>query len=491
MMDDILIFGTSQQEHNLRLTTVLERIASSGVTLNKAKCQINQTSILFCGYIINSTGVRPDPVKTEAITNMPVCKNVGDVRRFLGMANQLGHFTPNLAELSQPLHELLHKNRAWCWDSAQQQALDSIKKELSCPPVLALYNPNSETCVSADASSFGLGAVVCQKQANRQWRPIAYQSRSMTPTEQRYAQIEKEALAVTWACERFSHYLRGAKFHVETDHKPLVPLLSTKLLDELPPRILRFRLRLMKYDFHIHHVPGKNLNTADTLSRAPTSSTTQDDNDLQDEASAFVAVVTNTLPATDQRLAEIQACQERDEICSAITKFCSDGWPEKHQLPASLKLYWPHRAKFNLNHEGLLLCGQRIVIPAALQAQVLQQLHTGHQGLTKCRQRAQISTWWPGLSTQLADYVRRCTVCAQKQRQQAEPLISSELPTVPWQRIAADFFEFKSHTYLLVTDYYSRFVELALMSSMTSSQTILHLRFDLRATRLSRRDRDG
>ena len=198
MMDDVLIFGNSQQERNFHLRTGLEKIASSGLTLNKAKCQINRTSIHFCGYIIDSTGVRPDPVKTEAVTKMPVCKNVGDVRRFLGMANQLGRFTPNLAELSQPLRELLHKNRAWCWDSAQQQALDSIKKELSCPPVLALYDPNSKTCVSADASSFGLGAVISQKQANQQWRPIACQSRSMTPTEQQYAQIEKEELAVTW-----------------------------------------------------------------------------------------------------------------------------------------------------------------------------------------------------------------------------------------------------------------------------------------------------
>ena len=183
----------------------------------------------------------------------------------------------------------------------------------------------------------------------------------------------------------------------------------------------------MKYDFYIYHIPGKNLNTADTLSHAPTSSTTQDDNDLQDEAADFIAIVTKALPATDQRLAEIQAFQERDEICSAITSFCADVWPEKHQLPTSLKLYWPHRAKFNVNHEGLLLCGQRIVIPAGLQAEVLQLLHTGHQGLTKCRQRAQLLTWWPGLSTQVTDYVRRCTVCARKQTQHAEPLISSEL----------------------------------------------------------------
>ena len=91
----------------------------------------------------------------------------------------------------------------------------------------------------------------------------------------------------------------------------------------------------MKYDFHIHHVPGKNLNTVDTLSCAPTSSLTLDDKYLQDEASAFVTVMTNTLPATDQHLAEIQACQTQGEICFSITNFCANSWSEKHQLPAS------------------------------------------------------------------------------------------------------------------------------------------------------------
>ena len=105
------------------------------------------------------------------------------------------------------------------------------------PP--SLYDPTVETKISADASSFGIGAVLLQKQQQK-WGPVAYASRTMTDTERRYAQIEKEALAATWACKKFSDYIIGKKFHLETDHKPLVPLLSTKHLDNLPPRIVRF-----------------------------------------------------------------------------------------------------------------------------------------------------------------------------------------------------------------------------------------------------------
>jgi len=116
-----------------------------------------------------------------------------------------------------------------------------------------------------------LGAVLRQRQPDGSLRPIAYASRVLTETEQRYAQIEKEALAVTWACERFQDYLIGTQFRVETDHKPLVLLLSSKALDAVPVRVQRFRLRLMRFRYSISHVPGRELNAADTLSRAPVS----------------------------------------------------------------------------------------------------------------------------------------------------------------------------------------------------------------------------
>ena len=146
----------------------------------------------------------------------------------MGTTNQLGKFSTHLADKTKPLRDLLSKKKQWCWEEPQERVFREIKEEISRSPVLAFFDPGQETTVSADASSYGLGAVLLQKQASGERKPVAYVSRAMTTTEQRYAQIEKEALAIMWACDKFADYLMGLQFHVETDHKPLVPLLSSK-----------------------------------------------------------------------------------------------------------------------------------------------------------------------------------------------------------------------------------------------------------------------
>ena len=300
LMDDILVYGETCEEHDERLCQVLQCLSDRGVTLNAANYSFAQTAVKFLRQLVDHQGIRPDPHKVNAIVYFTIPAYVRDIRRFLGMASQLSMFLPNLTDITQPLRDLLAKDRAWVREEAQEQAFIAVKAALTASPVLALFNLNLDMVLSADASSFGLEAVLLQQQASRELQPVAYISRAMTSTEKHYAQIEKEALAFTWACEHLSDYLVGLCFNIYTDHKPLVPLFSTNSLEELPLRVQRFSMHMMHYNFTISHVPGKELTIADSLSRAPALSSSPADMELKQEATAYVNSVVENFPATEQ-----------------------------------------------------------------------------------------------------------------------------------------------------------------------------------------------
>ncbi|XP_061906727.1 uncharacterized protein K02A2.6-like isoform X2 [Entelurus aequoreus] len=474
--DDILVYGDSQTQHDERLCQVLKKLQEEGLTLNGEKCEFSKNSITFLGHRVSVDGVTPDIEKIKAIQEMPAPTDVEGVKRLMGMANYLSKFLPHLASYTRPIKDLLCGKNEWCWEAPQEEAFKRLKQELSSTQVLAAYSPTAETCVSADASSFGLGGVLTQQQSDGAWRPIIFISRGMSDTERHYAQIEKEALAATWACERLSSYLLGLKFRLETDHKPLVPLLSTKALDELPPRVLRFRLRLLRFCFDIVHVPGKSLITADTLSRAPIQHTfTAEEKEKEAEVKVFLDAVTQSFPATEHRLNDIAAKQKADPICAQLIRYCETEWPERHALPQELALFWPEKGNLTMNGQ-LLLRGQRIVIPGELRGEVLQQLHSGHQGVVKCRARARQAVWWPGLSSHIRQMVENCNTCSQHRAEQREPLLTTAVQERPWQRVGTDLFFWKNSTYLLVVDYFSRYIEVAHLEVATAETVVAALK---------------
>ena len=466
LMDDVLVYGSDRHEHDTHLDAVLTRIQNAGITLNKDKCEFAKNSITFLGHVINSDGVSPDPKKTSAISSMKQPANVSELRRFLGMVNQLGKFSPNIAELSQPLRELLSTKTVWAWGPSQTDAFNKLKHELTSTPVLAWYDPTAETKLTADASAYGLGAVLMQKTI-QQWKPVAYASRSMIETDTRYAQIEKEALATTWACERFSDYILGMKIHIETDHKPLVPLLGSKFLDSLPPRILRFRLRLMQFDYIISHVPGKLLYTADTLSRSP-QQFSESDQQLAELTESQMTSTTFQFPTTKDSLDKYRRAQREDPICSKLITFCQTTWPEKHVITGELSKYWNVRNELTVC-DSLLLYRARIVVPAKLQHDTLCKIHCGHLGIERCHLRVTTSVWWPGVSSQMEQFIKQCPTCVKVTPPAREPMLSSELPKYPWQKVATDLFELNKQSYLLVVDYHSRYPEVIKLNSTSAS----------------------
>ena len=248
----------------------------------------------------------------------------------------------------------------------------------------------------------------------------------------------------------------------------------SKQLDSLPPRVLRFHLHMdhytNSYTNSIYHVPGKNRYTADTLSRAPLS-TTEHDQDLEELAELLMDTHLQQLPASSEHLEIYRTAQQCDTICSKVRAYCLKGWPDRHKLTADLKPYWLTRGDLTIG-ENLLLYGGRVVVPKQLQDETVCKLHLGHQGIQRCRLRAQSDVWWPGISKQLNDFVSQCPECSRDAPPQKEPLITSILPDYPWQRIATDIFELDGAIYLVINDYFSRFPEVIKLKSTTSCSII-------------------
>jgi len=156
-------------------------------------------------------------------------------------------------------------------------------------------------------------------------------------------------------------------------------------------------------------------------------------------------------------------------------KLCQDGWPDKHLVPGPIKPYVQVAGELTVQ-QNLLLRGSRIVIPVSLQLETLEQLHSAHQGIQKCRQRAQQSAWWLGLSRQLADVVNNCTKCFKEGRQPPEASMPSAFPSLPWQKVATDLFHWKGSVYLLIVDYYSRYITLQYIIVLSYPAHQIHFR---------------
>ncbi|UYV62479.1 K02A2.6-like [Cordylochernes scorpioides] len=468
-LDDILIFASDSKTHDRILRLVLRKLKEAKVTLNKAKCVFGVPRINFLGHILDEDGIRPDPAKIEAVARMPAPTDVHGVRRFLGMVNHLGRFVENLSEIVAPLNQLLVKGQDFVWDCSQERAFRKLKELLTTQPILAAYDVRKPTMVSSDASSYGLGAVLKQEGKNGIWRPVAYSSRTMTPTEKRYAQIEKEALAITWACERFQDFLLGKRFRIETDHKPLIPLFSTKELSSLTPRLQRFRMRMMRFGFEIVHIPGKELLDADALSRQPLLTTEGGEDERP--TSAHINAVLSSIIDKDEMLTKIFEAQQEDTTLKAVVNYLEQGWPDKKKMSQALLSYWHVKDELGVQN-GLLMRSCRLVIPASMKLEILDKLHAGHFGITKTRLRARETVWWPGISEEIAETVRKCSVCIQEAVSKHEPLIPTNFPTRPWQKIGMDLFKFENKWYLVVIDYYSRFPEVVQLDRLTANVVV-------------------
>lgn len=468
--DDIIVVGCGETEQSAKndnaqkLEKLNKRCEEQNIVLNDQK-KAEGKEITFHGHKITDKGVLPDNDKIEAVLKMKRPTDVTEVRRFCGLVQYMARFLPDLANTLEPIRKLTKNDVEWNWSSECEDAWNSVKTQITNAPILSYFDPDKELVVQVDSSQNGLGAVLLQD-----GKPIEFASRALKPTERKWAQIEKEALAVLYGLEKFDQYTYGRKVTIQNDHKPLERILI-KPLSQAPKRLQDIIMKLFRYDIEFQFVRGSDLVIADALSRDYL------DNDEKDEPERLrVCEVSAFEQFPDARITEIKEAAQNDSVMQKLIEVIMNGWPAKRNVDPDLMPYYSFRD--TLSHEnGVVLKGEAVLIPKSLIDSMKARLHSAHLGFDSMMRRARGTIFWPGMGSEIKQLAKSCAQCEQlKPKNQKETLKQHSDGNGPWDKIATDLFEIKGRHYLLVIDYYSNFIEVDLLQSTTSKQVIEKLK---------------
>lgn len=467
-IDDILVYGKNEEEHDAALAKVMDKLKAKNVLLNHKKCIFRVSEVVFLGHHISGTGIRPAEEKLSALKSFRAPQTVEELRSFLGLVTYVGRFLPDLATATAALRKLTHAGEKFRWEQEHENAFQKVKRLICDLKTLRYFDNKLRTRVIADASPVGLGAVLVQFTDYRndsEVRVIGYASKSLSPTEKRYCQTEKEALALVWAVERFSVYLLGRHFELETDHKPLEIIFSPS--SSPCPRIERWVLRLQAYRFAVKYRKGSS-NIADPFSRL----CTLDEGVDFDSDSKFLVLAIAESAAIDTN--ELERASQGDGELAAVRECVRSGvWNQPDAKP-----YERFQGELGVLGESLLVRGSKLVVPRALRPRMLDLGHEGHPGETVMKRRLRDRVWWPNMDGDIVKHVTGCEGCRLiGLPSKPEPMCRRELPTKPWVDVAIDFLgPLPSGEYLLViVDYYSRYKEIEVMKHITAEETTKRL----------------
>ena len=354
-IDDVLIASHTPEEHKAHLRLVLQRFDQYGILVNPAKCVFGVNELHFLGHHVTSSGVSPLPTQVQTIRDFPQPNTLRKLREFLGLVNFYHRFIPRCATILTPLNSMLKStapnNRELCWTTAAIAAFQEIKDALANATLLVHPQPDAPINVMTDASDIAIGAVL-QQLLDGQWCPLAYFSRKLSPTEQRYSTFDRELLAVYCAIRHFRHFLEAREFHILTDHKPLTHSLNSKP-DKHSPRQVRHLDFISQFTSDIRHVTGQGNPVADALSRMEANAITQDSSttvDFQALAKAQPDLATlQTMQTTDNTLSfskvSLPMCSDQ-LLCDTSTGTPRPFVPETFRRTVFNSLH-------NLSHPGI------------------------------------------------------------------------------------------------------------------------------------------
>lgn len=455
-LDDLVAISKDFDSHLKLLDIIYEKLKSAGLTVNLKKCKFCKDKLQYLGYVVDGRGLHTDPSKLEVINNFPIPKTVKDLRSFLGMCSYYRRFISDFAHIASPLTKLTggskNSKKPLEWNDSADIAFNKLKQVLVSSPVLACPNFEKPFFLHCDASSVGIGSVLCQEDEQHEQHPIAYYSRALSKCEQNYSTTERELLSVLDSIEHFRPYIEGMNFTIVTDHASLQWLLR---LTNPSGRLARWAARIAQFSFDVIHKKGSLHTVPDTLSRLEINA---------------IDITSIDYPNDDII----------DPWYKKIFVNCQK-FPLRHKSfkVENKTLYKYCKAKFDPNSR----LNWKIVIPKEHIIDTLRNNHddlnSGHLGIHKTLKKLKVHYFWSGMFKDVRNYINSCETCKAYKHSNSPPfglMVNPKKVDQPMVMLSLDLIGILPRTYsghrfiLSVVDVFTKYVWMfPLVNSSTKS----------------------
>jgi hypothetical protein len=428
--DDILVFGDTADELKDRVQCLLKRLRKRNVQINWDKSIRQCTEVTFLGHQISRKGIAADPKLINKIREIKPPRCLKDLQHFLGLVNFYSTKINSYSSKCLPLNALRKKGTPFVWTTKQQQAFERLKEDIASDSVVRAYCLNKEVTLTCDASEKAIGAVLSQEGS-----PVMYLSRTLSQAEQRYSNIEREALAIVWSVKRAEKFLLGRTFTIQTDHSPLEHIFGDKkgIPKVTSARLQRWAISLMLYDYHIQYTPASHIPQADALSRLEFEDAKKEVNVIYEELELGVHYCFN------EKVSWLDLVQETEldpVLVQVKQRIAKDDWLNCSPMIAKYK---KNKDFLSVENEVVVL-GSRPTIPAKLRHKILATAHDAHFGMSTTKLSLKRNVWWPGMDKDVEHFVAQCPECAKKSKPNTQSqLFTWKSSSVPFERVHIDW----------------------------------------------------